>query len=279
MHNRGARTLHRSKPSKQHSLTVKIIVAALALLIVCVIADIIQLYEVYLHNKPPCTKNEDCASQSAKKKYLAAIDDPKYTLTEGEIKQFGFVDLHIHLDCFEHATNESKPVYSEDVYHHMRDKYTELTGYIFKPLTYEQDVFHIDFAEKAGRGVFASREIKKGEIIPFDATCSVVTFLSGQLWKDYVMSLPRTLGCDVMEWTWTQNVHTLGDIRLCLSIGGGDSFLNDADVDEDINIVPTNATSMKFEAARDIKMGEELIYDYEVFEPTQYERFGLGTLP
>lgn len=69
-----------------------------------------------------------------------------------------------------------------------------------------------------------------------------------------------------------------GNIRLCVSIGDGDSFLNDADVDEDVNIAPTNGTSMKFHAVRDIGMGEELIYDYEVFEPTEYERFGLGRL-
>lgn len=264
-YSRGARSLARTKSSKEHSLTLKSIVAFLALLVVY----IIQFHAVYTIKKP---------SQSTNQKYLAAIDHPKYTLTKEELKQFGFVELHHHLNCFEHATNQSKPIPSEDVYHHMRVKYTELTGHYFKPLSYEQDVFHIGFAEGAGRGVFASRKIKKGEIIPFYATCNVVTFPSGQLWKDYVMSLPREMGCDVMEWTWTQDVHELGDIRLCLSIGNGDSFLNDADLDEDINIMPTNSTSMIFEATRDIKVGEELNYDYDVFEPTQYERFGLGVL-
>lgn len=68
----------------------------------------------------------------------------------------------------------------------------------------------------------------------------------------------------------------MGDVRLCLSIGDGDSYLNNADVDEDINIAPTNVTSMKFWAVRDIEKGEELIYDYEVFEPTEYDLFRLG---
>jgi SET domain-containing protein len=53
----------------------------------------------------------------------------------------------------------------------------------------------------------------------------------------------------------------VNDIRLCLSIGDGDSFLNDADVDEDVNIAPVDFVSMKFVAVRDIQEGEELIYD------------------
>ena len=51
-----------------------------------------------------------------------------------------------------------------------------------------------------GVGFFAVRDIKKGEIIPFDDSVHVVTFTDGMLWKEYIMSLPRTMGCDVVEW-------------------------------------------------------------------------------
>ncbi|KAL7501743.1 hypothetical protein ACHAWX_000336 [Stephanocyclus meneghinianus] len=210
--------------------------------------------------------------------YIPAQNDPKYYMTQSQLANFTFQSLYDHLNCYPHALNQSKPVYTQAMYQHMLNKYTELTGRALPPLAIDNSTFYIASSHHAGRGVFASRNITKGEIIPFHSTSSVVFFDDGLLWKRYVVSLPREMGCDVMEWTWTQDVFVEGNIRLCVSIGDGDSFLNDADVDEDVNIAPTNGTSMKFHAVRDIGMGEELIYDYEVFEPTEYERFGLGRL-
>ncbi|KAL3783458.1 hypothetical protein HJC23_008650 [Cyclotella cryptica] len=210
--------------------------------------------------------------------YIPAQDDPKYNMTQSQLANFTFQSLYEHLNCYPHAINQSKPLYTPAMYQHMKDKYTELTGQTLPIQSNDNSTFHISTSEHAGRGVFASRNISKGEILPFDSTCSVVFFDDGLLWKTYVVSLPREMGCDVMEWTWTQHVYVEGNVRLCLSIGEGDSFLNDADLDEDVNIAPTNGTSMKFYAVRDIRMGEELIYDYEVFEPSEYERFGLGRL-
>jgi hypothetical protein len=210
--------------------------------------------------------------------YIPAQDDPTYNMTQSQLTNFAFQTLYEHLDCYPHAINQSKPIYTQAMYQHMKNKYTELTGHALPPTAHDNSTFYIASSDHAGRGVFASRNITKGEIIPFNSTCSVVFFDDGLLWKKYVVSLPREMGCDVMEWTWTQHVFEEGNVRLCLSIGDGDSFLNDADVDEDVNIAPTNGTSMKFHAVRDIRKGEELIYDYEVFEPTEFERFGLGSL-
>ncbi|KAL3778129.1 hypothetical protein ACHAWO_008081 [Cyclotella atomus] len=251
------------------------------IIILCLVANLHQIQSLHTAEQPTCTSGKECNHDglpSTDPSYIAAKDHPVYMVTDDKWKEMTFIELHDHLDCYPHARNQSKAYYTEEMYNHMKAKYSELTGHNFEPLSNEQDVFHIAMSEGAGRGVFASRDIKKGEIIPFDATCSVVTFTDGQLWKEYIFSLPRTMACDVMEWTWTQNVHSMGDIRLCLSIGDGDSYLNNADIDEDINIAPSDLTSMKFEATRDIPKGEELIYDYDVFEPTEYSRFGLGHL-
>lgn len=247
-------------------------------IILCLLANLNRIQSLHTAEQPSCAKGSECSKHgppSTNPNYIAVKDDPNYNITDDKWKNITFNDLHDHLDCYQHAINRSKAFYTEKMYSHMKAKYSELTDYKFKPLSNKQDVFHIGMSEGAGRGVFASRDIKKGEVIPFDATCSVVTFTDGQLWRQYIFSLPRTMACDVLEWTWTQNVHSMGDIRLCLSIGDGDSFLNNADIDEDINIAPTDLTSMKFEATRDIAKGEELIYDYEVFEPTEYGRFGI----
>lgn len=257
--------------------------SSIALIIVCLLVEIVQLQALqsYTVEQPSCSSGARCADvvdSTTKPNYTAAKEDPKYKMTNEELAAFTFTELHGHLDCYDHALSQTKSMYTEDMYNHMRAKYSALTGYKFEALSNDQDVFHIATSEGAGRGVFASRDIKKGEIIPFSKTCSVVTFTDGQLWKQYVVSLPRMMACDVLEWTWSQNVQTMGDVRLCLSIGDGDSYLNNADIDEDINIAPTSLTSMMFEATKDIMKGEELIYDYELFEPTAYEMFGLGSL-
>jgi hypothetical protein len=208
---------------------------------------------------------------------LSAVkDDPKYTITDAQVPSFSFESLYHHIDCSAHAANENKPMYTAAMWQHLIQKYTEVTGHRISLEPQPQSTFYIGRSEGAGRGVFASRDIAKGEIIPFDATDIVVTFDDGELWKKLVVSLPRSMACDVMEWSWTQDVFTEGNTKLCLSIGDGDSFLNNGDNDEGtVTIAPTNMTSLKWWAVKDIKEGEELAFDYEVFEPTRWDMFGL----
>lgn len=248
--NKGAQTKRVSIKLLRGTMT------SMALLILLLTINILRLHS-YLVTSPSCSNNNDCTTPN----YLSAKFDPEYEMSNEQLRQFTFNELHSHLDCYAHAKNQSKPLYTMDMYAHMRHKYIELTGESPPPLGKTNTVYHIGKSEDAGRGIFASKFIAQGTIIPFDESCIVVTFTNGTLWKEYVASLPRDMACDVMEWTWIQSVHTVDDIRLCLSIGDGDSFLNDADVDEDVNIAPVDLVSMKFVAVRDIQEGEELIYD------------------
>lgn len=271
----------RAKPGFNDSRIITYIMVSVALIIVSLLANIMQIRSLYTAEQPSCPRDQDCIKgiqSTTTSKYAAVKDHPQWSMTDEQLKGFTFNELHQHMDCYDHAVNRTKAMYTKEMYNHMKTKYSELTGYKFQPVKPTQDVFHIALSEGAGRGVFAARDIKKGEIIPFDEACSVITFTDGQLWKEYVASLPREMACDVMEWTWLQNVQTMGDYRMCLSIGDGDSYLNDADIDEDVNIAPTSLISMKFEATKDIMKGDELIYDYEVFDPVDYERFNLGVV-
>lgn len=182
---------------------VQFTMATFALLLLTLLCNIIELSSLYA---PSCSNEHDCYSENThqhhqRKHYVAARDDPEYQLQdEDDLSQFDFSNLHDHLDCYQHATNQSKAMYTPDMYRHMKDQFTKLTGMEFDPLPTEQTVYHIGESEGAGRGVFASRRIVKGEIIPFDNSVHVVTFTDGMLWKEYIMSLPRTMGCDVLEW-------------------------------------------------------------------------------
>ena len=48
-----------------------------------------------------------------------------------------------------------------------------------------------------GRGVFASRDIKKGELVEDEGMAehpSQLVFPSGMAWREYIFALPRTMG-------------------------------------------------------------------------------------
>jgi hypothetical protein len=263
------------KSRARNGLNANAVVVSACLMTVFFGGSLWRMQSTLLTDADMGTSTTSTTSTQSNLHYIAVKDDPRYSISEEQLSDFDFYDLHKHLDCSLHARNQSKPLYTPQMYQIMREKYTELTGYAFPILSYEQDVFHIAKIDGAGRGVFASRNITEGEIIPFEASCTVVSFDSGMLWKKYAVSLPREMACDVHEWTWTQDVYHEGNTKLLLSIGDGDSYLNNPDPDEDETIVPTNLTSMKFQAARNIQKGEELMYDYDVFEPTKYDMFGL----
>jgi hypothetical protein len=258
-------------------------------LVNCFMVSVILLYMVvviqstlmYMENKPETSEPSHLRGlhqnvhfpTSESISFLAVKDDPKYTITDAQVLSFSFDDLHGHLNCYEHAISQNKQLYTSDMWQHMVQKYAEVTGDKITLEPQPQSTFYVGKSEGAGRGVFASRDIAKGEIIPFEATTAIVTFDDGVLWKKFVVSLPHAMACDVMEWSWTQDVFAEGNMKLCLSIGDGDSFLNSRGAGT-LNIAPTNMTSRKFWAVNDIKEGEELAFDYDVF-PTRFDLFGL----
>mmetsp|Transcript_22034 Transcript_22034/g.52053 ORF Transcript_22034/g.52053 Transcript_22034/m.52053 type:complete len:360 (+) Transcript_22034:124-1203(+) len=118
----------------------------------------------------------------------------------------------------------------------------------------------------AGRGLFASRFINKGEKV-HDGPRSSVEFPSADVFRDYIFSLTRNRACDVLAWSWTQivpgsfnetKIYTAFDISILMNDGYGDS-----------NVGPKTISDQKKEilyALRDIKRGEEILLDYDNYK-------------
>ena len=129
---------------------------------------------------------------------------------------------------------------------------------------------HIRHGER-GRGLFASRDIKKGELI-HDGTQAEVIFPSGMSWRKYIFALPRNKACDMIDWTWTQEhesdgkVHILTAMNIEVLWNGGNK--------KTVNTSPESDHSMKEYALRDIAKGEELLTDYQAVV-TDWEPVGL----
>lgn len=202
-----------------------------------------------------------------------SISPDNQALTTPKWIDWEFERIYHYFLCEEWAEDLTKPLYTPRMWDIIRDKYWQLGESTFNFShgdEYDQP-YYADFSEGMGRGVFASRHIKKGELV-HDGTRDTVFFRDGVTWRKYVMSLGRRMSCDVLEWTWTQDVTGDGEYLLCLNLGDG-AFFNSGG-DKYSNIAPKTSTDLDFYALRDIEVDEELFYDYELYE-THWSEFGL----
>mmetsp|Transcript_2751 Transcript_2751/g.4830 ORF Transcript_2751/g.4830 Transcript_2751/m.4830 type:complete len:170 (+) Transcript_2751:71-580(+) len=132
--------------------------------------------------------------------------------------------------------------------------------------------FYAKHSPGKGRGLFASRDIKRGELT-HDGTNTNVMFPDVSSWRRFVFSLPRNRACDIIDWTWTQQIENNSDeygIFSAINI----SVLHNGGTGYDANVNPRSPTSSKFYATRDIKKDEELLTDYFIYD-VAWEEVGL----
>ena len=78
-----------------------------------------------------------------------------------------------------------------------------------------------------------------------------------------------------MCWSWTQQTEENGEYKLFLAINISILF-NNGGFEDTMNIKPPTSYSSKFYALRDIRKGEELLYDYDMYD-TVWGKVGLGS--
>lgn len=190
-----------------------------------------------------------------------------------EWESFSFRELYKHFDCSSHARDQTKRLYSPMKWNTLNDKYRELFGKATPSLEAYVPPYYANYSNGKGRGVFASRDIKVGERV-HDGMKRTVFFDDGMSFKRFVVSLStREMSCDVMEWVWTQQVGEARKFRMCVNLNDS-AFMNNGGKDGS-NIAPKpNEFSLDFYATRNIKTGEELLYDYGQYD-TDWGFFGL----
>mmetsp|Transcript_10961 Transcript_10961/g.18727 ORF Transcript_10961/g.18727 Transcript_10961/m.18727 type:complete len:152 (-) Transcript_10961:180-635(-) len=114
----------------------------------------------------------------------------------------------------------------------------------------------------------------KGELV-HNGTKSDVSFPNANAYRRFMFGLPkREMGCDVTEWTWTQQQGENGPLKLMtgftISI-----LINEGWTDEDVNVLPESDVSPLFYSTRDIQKGEELLTTYETLYSTDHDAVGL----
>jgi SET domain-containing protein len=113
----------------------------------------------------------------------------------------------------------------------------------------EKAIYSVQMIEGMGRGVIAERDIKLGEII---TNCELL-----------VLSKPDTCLVNQTELQYYTFVFDAANNLDCLVLGDGEIFNHDDDANTLYGLIDWNGRKlMRFQAARDIKKGEQLFINY-----------------
>jgi hypothetical protein len=166
---------------------------------------------------------------------------------------------------------------------------------------YQYDI-EIKFDPKVGRGVFALEDISKGSLLY--VSINTATFYEGQIFRNFLFSLPKKLACDIMIWSYVREIKPEVDVvfnnadyendyddiyypkfMICCDLDEG-SFINSAYDENEYNMALGTkddgtfyedstleqkknelwyGCKMHFYASTDIKKGDEIRADYSDF--------------
>eukprot|EP00584_Thalassiosira_punctigera_P003877 CAMPEP_0172540112 /NCGR_PEP_ID=MMETSP1067-20121228/11183_1 /TAXON_ID=265564 ORGANISM="Thalassiosira punctigera, Strain Tpunct2005C2" /NCGR_SAMPLE_ID=MMETSP1067 /ASSEMBLY_ACC=CAM_ASM_000444 /LENGTH=330 /DNA_ID=CAMNT_0013325897 /DNA_START=16 /DNA_END=1008 /DNA_ORIENTATION=- len=205
-------------------------------------------------------------------------------------EQYSYNDIRRHFHCRSRSKDDAKPLPSAEEWELMRKTFTEVVdsakewddpvpptlGYSLEKGVPVPPPYFPRASPGKGRGLFASRYIRKGEIV-HDGTHSDVVFPDAVAWRRFVFSLPRDLACDCTDWHWMQRLEEggkyfmLGGINISsLMNSGGKEF----GPGREPNALPESSTSGRFYATKDINKFEEILTDYESYY-TNWKEVGL----
>ncbi len=197
---------------------------------------------------------------------------------------WGFSRIRHKFKCDQYVDNEVKPLPTMEYWEMIRDVYNKQvdSSYTFDELVPPTQgyrfnetggpPYHAKVSKSKDRGLFATRDINKGEVV-HDGSKSDVVFPTAMAWRRFVLSLSRKAACDMTEWSWTQQLEEGGPMKILTSINI--SILMNMGAPDQINAVPNSSTESVFYATRDIKKGQEILTDYEIYE-TRFDLAGLG---
>ena len=146
------------------------------------------------------------------------------------------------------------------------------------------------FTTDKGRGLVASRDIKRGELI-FTGTNNTIVFDTGHSWRKFLWYLyhapptpdhyPEGFACDIRAWSWIQALPNEKGSKIVVDIDES-SLLNQPSKGERANIQcgkldDKNAEcELDYYARVDIKKGDEILCRYSDFAAQGgWQSFGL----
>ena len=225
-------------------------------------------------SQPPKRHQSSSALSTAARR----LGTTTWSKTPKNWERMNFSELRDYYACNEHAHDQNKALPTLDEWMFLKKQVRELvqpTNAIIldSPVSPTDGFSHgvDDYADAPppyyagqsdgkGRGLFASRPIRKGELV-HDGPRSNIMFPDAMSFRRLVVNLPRRTACDITEWAWTQRLEKNGEVKLFVDLNIA-ALMNTSD---DPNIAPESKTTTQLYALRDITQGEEITYDYGTY--------------
>jgi hypothetical protein len=183
-----------------------------------------------------------------------------------------------------------RPIHPPEAWSNTRALYRRIMGEDSSIGTNKDDIedtdgFYVPVTAKytfnRGRGIFAAANITAGSLIW--STKNTARFHSGPLYRQFVNSLEEGFACDVLQWSYVQDVGN-GVLRISVDLDGN-SYCNDGSMEysgpnqgcyEESALHHEGGCNEHYFALRDIDAGEELLCAYNEFAVEHgWEFFGL----
>ena len=206
---------------------------------------------------------------------------------------WGYYNFKDNFNCSGYLKDRTKPLPTMEYWETMLEAYNQVVDPTYK---FDPDIpptqgyrlnedgpppYYAKLSPGKGRGLFASRDIQKGEIVHY-GTKSDVVFPNETSWKRFMFAMPRKMACDQAEWSFTQQFEENGRMRIVSSLNIA-ILMNEGNHRNEVNVEPKDDNgeaseySTLFRAIKDIKKDEEILMDYANYD-TDYNAAGLAEL-
>lgn len=183
------------------------------------------------------------------------------------IDENGSFGLYDELECYDHALVQKKRLYSDDDWYFLWQKFQAASLYPYPIPPPSKRLYYTSYSDGKGRGNFASRNIKEGEMI-YNGYTNAAFFQEGESFRRFLSLLPEEAACDVLEWSFMNDLTNDGNAVLALDMYGGALF-NDGSPHQ--NMQYKEKWSLNKYASRDIEKGEEITELYDDFSKTEID--------
>lgn len=240
--------------------------------------------------------------QKAKPKLLQRSRHTRAGLNPSDEQFFDRKELDNYFGCDE-LFDTPRPVITESEWHNFRDLYDDFVTkeYTNNPQTYPNgpETYKVgkpwpyspvygNTTPDKGRGLAASRDIAKGELI-FTGTSNTIVFETGPAWRKFLLHLfyapppddvyTEGFACDVRAWSWIQQWD--GKFVIMVDLDASSLLNTPSTSSGETNNIQCGrldgdgGCGVDYYATRDIKKDEEILCHYSDFTNGKWLSFGL----
>ena len=145
-------------------------------------------------------------------------------------ESYTYEEIGEHFNCNEQSHDVARDMYTNDDWYYLQDmikKYVDSNANFDDTITPKDGYtlsngqptpFYAKHTEGKGRGLYASRDIKSGELVhDGEDTNSDIVFPDALSFRQLLFNLPKLQACDMAEWPWTMRLEEDGPLRIVFS--------------------------------------------------------------